>query len=112
MFSYLVPLFAVGLLFSSPIVELLTGRAAPPPQIRRTPLPQINKDLLALEATNHSAELSTCGTDAYAVHVFSREPLVVYIENFLSQEERAHLLEIRLAFVDDADMEAQSYLER
>ncbi|KAM7188669.1 hypothetical protein V8F20_010472 [Naviculisporaceae sp. PSN 640] len=95
MFSYLVPLFAVALFFYTPIVELITGRTAPPPQLRRTPLPQINEDLLAVEAANRSsAESSTCGTDAYSIHVFSREPLVIYLENFLSQDERKHLLEI------------------
>ncbi|KAK4212409.1 hypothetical protein QBC37DRAFT_425023 [Rhypophila decipiens] len=94
MFSYLVPLLAVALFFYSPIVEILTGRSAPPKQIRRTPLPPINKDLLALEATNRSTGPSSCGTDSYSIHVFSREPLVIYIENFISLEERTHLLEI------------------
>lgn len=97
MFSYLVPLLAVAFFFYNPIVERITGRTAPPPQLRRTPLPQINKDLLALEAANRSStEHLKCGADAYSVHVFSREPLVIYIEKFLSQHEKKHLLEIRL----------------
>ena len=93
MFPYIVPLLAFAFFFYNPIYDFLTAGKAPP-QLRRTPLPQINTELLALEA-NRSGEASKCGPDSYSVHVFSREPLVVYIENFLSLEERKHLLEIR-----------------
>lgn len=81
--------------FYNPIHDFLTA----PPQLHRTPLPQINTELLALEA-NRSGEASKCGPDSYSIHVFSREPLVVYIENFLSLEERKHLLEIRFVVRD------------
>lgn len=62
--------------------------------IRRTPRPRVNETLLALEEEDTSI---TCIEDVggYSMHLFSREPLVVYIENFVSKEERAHLLEIR-----------------
>ena len=37
----------------------------------------------------------TCPEHPYTVHIFSREPLVVYIENFVTEEEAAHLIAIR-----------------
>lgn len=33
--------------------------------------------------------------DAYQVHMLSREPLVIYVENFLSDAEADHLVDIR-----------------
>lgn len=91
MISYLLPLLAFALFFYNPIYDFLT--AAPPQQVRRTPLPQINTELLALESSNETS--SKCGADLYSIHVFSRDPLVIYIENFLSLAERRHLLDIR-----------------
>jgi prolyl 4-hydroxylase len=53
----------------------------------------LNESLLALP--DESFNGSECPADAYVVRLFSREPLVLYIENFLSEDERKHLLEIR-----------------
>jgi prolyl 4-hydroxylase len=39
-----------------------------------------------------------CADDAYRVHLFSRSPLVIYVENFLSRPETDHLLSIRFIF--------------
>ena len=36
-----------------------------------------------------------CPHHDFVAHVFSRDPLVIYIENFLSAAEVAHLLESR-----------------
>ena len=36
-----------------------------------------------------------CPRQEYTAHVFNREPLVIYVENFLSQDEIAHLLDLR-----------------
>ncbi|QKX56699.1 uncharacterized protein TRUGW13939_03805 [Talaromyces rugulosus] len=36
-----------------------------------------------------------CPDDAYRVHLFSRSPLVIYVEDFLSVSETEHLLAIR-----------------
>jgi prolyl 4-hydroxylase len=89
MFSYLVAVLAIVLLYG-PVMQLLS--TAPPP-IRRTPRPQVNETLLAIEdVTNQTLQ---CPRDSYVVHVFSKAPLVVYIEHFLSADERSHLLQIR-----------------
>lgn len=99
MLSYALTVLAVLALYN-PIIQLLSSEPSSattattlPPQIRRTPRPQVNETLLALELTNGTA--LKCPEDLYSVHIFSKEPLVVYIENFLSADERSHLLEIR-----------------
>lgn len=89
MLSYVVAVLAFVLLYN-PITELLSSA---PPQIRRTPRPRVNETLLALEdSLNQTLQ---CPGDEYSVHIFSKEPLVIYIKNFLSAEERSHLLDIR-----------------
>lgn len=93
MFSYVVGLLACLLVLYNPLSQLLLGRSpSAAPQIRRTPRPAINESLLALD--DWAGNL-TCGNDRYSVHLFSKEPLIMYVEGFISKEERAHLLEIR-----------------
>ena len=49
-------------------------------------------DTLALPSEHqHTA----CSEHDYKTHVFSRDPLVIYLENFLSREEVADLLKLR-----------------
>lgn len=94
MFSYAVGLLACLLVLYTPLSQLIFGR--PPsaaPSIRRTPRPAVNESLLALDDWPGNL---TCGEDRYSVHLFSKEPLIIYIQGFLSLEERAHLLDIRL----------------
>ncbi|KAK3357736.1 hypothetical protein B0T25DRAFT_622449 [Lasiosphaeria hispida] len=90
MLSYVIAFVAFLLFFFNPLMQLLNPSA---PQIHRTPRPQLRNELLALESANGTNQLD-CGPDLYSVHVFSREPLVIYIENFLALNERKHLLEI------------------
>ena len=37
---------------------------------------------------------SNCKHPPYTIHIFSKSPLVIYISNFLTPEERLHLQEI------------------
>jgi len=37
----------------------------------------------------------TCPHHAYNIHIFSRDPLVIYIQSFLSNEEAEHLVRVR-----------------
>jgi prolyl 4-hydroxylase len=95
--TYVVGLVAFIVLFYNPILESISPTAAKP-QIRRRPRPQLNSDLLALEGEdveNPNLTSTGCPPDAYSVHIYSREPLVLYIEGFLTPDERAHLLDIR-----------------
>ncbi|KAK0645890.1 2OG-Fe(II) oxygenase family oxidoreductase [Cercophora newfieldiana] len=93
MLSYVFGFLAFMLVGYNPLIQFLQGLSSPrTPQIVRTPRPQLKEDLLALEDRNHS---NICSQDPqYSVHIFSREPLVIYVENFLTLEERVHLLEI------------------
>lgn len=58
-----------------------------------SPRPQLNESLLAIDGPN--ATEPDCPADSYTARILSREPLVIYLENFLSEDERAHLLEVR-----------------
>ncbi|KAH6654187.1 hypothetical protein BKA67DRAFT_592437 [Truncatella angustata] len=90
MFSYIVGGLAILLFFYNPIVQFLAPDAIG--RIPRTPRPAINESLLAVDGVNDMPP--TCGRDAYSIHLLSKAPLVVYIENFVTEGERKHLLEI------------------
>ncbi|ROW12537.1 hypothetical protein VMCG_00197 [Cytospora schulzeri] len=89
MFSYVVAFLAFLALYN-PIVQMLSPAAVP--RIHRIPRPRLNESMLALEEANGTS--LQCPEDSYSVHILSKEPLVVYLENFLSADERSHLLEI------------------
>ncbi|OLN88233.1 putative prolyl 4-hydroxylase 3 [Colletotrichum chlorophyti] len=89
MISYVVGLVAFVVFFFDPIARLLAPSGH---RIVRSPRPQMNESLLAVENPNDTA--LSCPPDTYSVRIFSKEPLVLYIENFLSPAERAHLLDI------------------
>ncbi|KAL0473373.1 oxidoreductase [Neurospora intermedia] len=101
MLSYAVALIGILIVFNSPLNNLLFSNNVNPnqcpgqiPQLHRIPLSKLNlkEDLIALEG-NSSLQCMP-HTPAPVVHVYSREPLVLYIENFLSLDEREHLLGI------------------
>jgi prolyl 4-hydroxylase len=58
-------------------------------------------DVSTLQATSLNASLIasdeplSCPSHSYNTFVVSREPLIIYVENFLSPEESQHLLDIR-----------------
>ena len=87
MFSYIIPLVALLIVFSNPIAQLFLS----PNRALRTERPAINESLLAIPGIGDGEGCQ----EGYKVHVWSAEPLVVYIEGFLSEGERAHLLETR-----------------
>lgn len=89
MFAYVVGLLAILLFVANPITQYFL------PQSSRalSPRPQLNESLLAIDGPN--ATVPNCPADAYGARILSREPLVVYLEGFLSESERKHLLEIR-----------------
>lgn len=93
MLSYIVALVAAFLFLADPISRYLSpsGRVKHSPNL--SPRPRLNESLLAIDGPNATAP--ECPPDTYVARVLSREPLVVYLENFLSDDERRHLLEIR-----------------
>jgi prolyl 4-hydroxylase len=54
---------------------------------------QLNSDLLSLE--DGVTVVCELGSDTYRTHIFSYNPLVVYIEGFLSAREADHLINVR-----------------
>ena len=101
MLSYIVGLVAIGILLANPISQLLfsdRSSSSPTPHRRQqtsklSPRPRLNESLLALDGPGDAPP--ECPPDAYVARILRREPLVVYLEGFLSEEERSHLLEIR-----------------
>ncbi|KAI0383027.1 hypothetical protein F5Y04DRAFT_37907 [Hypomontagnella monticulosa] len=89
MFSYVVAGIAVLLFAYNPVIHYFSPE---PARLPRTPRPRINESLLAIDATNQT--FPDCPPDSYSVHIFSKAPIVIYIENFVSEDERSHLLEI------------------
>lgn len=91
MLSYAVALVAFLLFFANPILQYFSPDRSD--SRHHSARPQLNESLIAIESSNDTT--IDCPHDAYSVHILSREPLVMYIENFLSAAERKHLLEIR-----------------
>ncbi|EHK17060.1 uncharacterized protein TRIVIDRAFT_112751, partial [Trichoderma virens Gv29-8] len=91
MLAYIVGLLAILLFVSNPITQYFLPQSS---RARNSlsPRPQLNESLLAIDGAN--ATVPSCPADAYGARILSREPLVVYLEGFLSESERKHLLEI------------------
>lgn len=92
MFSYLIGGIAALIFLINPISELFFPQQANARRDLSRP-PQLNESLLAINPPNFT--LPECPPDAYVAHILRSQPLVVYLENFLSQDEREHLLNIR-----------------
>ena len=93
MLSYIVALVAGLIFFANPISQLFYPKQPRTAAPNLSPHPRLNESLLAIDGPNATAP--ECPPDAYVARILSREPLVVYLENFLSDHERKHLLEIR-----------------
>ena len=93
MWSYIVGLVACLIIFANPITDLLYGKpSGRPASSKLSPRPELNESLLAIDGPD--APALQCPQDTYKARVLRREPLVVYLEDFLSEEERNHLLTI------------------
>jgi prolyl 4-hydroxylase len=92
MFQYVIGLLAIILVFSNPISDFLyPDRATRINDV--SPRPKFNESLLAIDPPN--ATTPECAPDGYVARILSREPLIIYLENFLNEGERKHLLDIR-----------------
>ena len=90
MFPFVVAGVALLLFFYNPLQEYFSAGPRP---YASSPRPAINESLLAIDAPNEG--LPNCPSDSYSIHILSKGPLVIYIENFLSTAERELLLDIR-----------------
>lgn len=91
MFSYVVVGVALLLFFYSPLQEYFSSGGVRPHVY--TPRPAINESLLATDAPGD--RVPECAPHSYSIHILSKAPLVIYIENFLPTAERELLRDIR-----------------
>lgn len=91
MLSYIVGGIAILLFLANPISQIFFPQSSVP---RRLARPQLNESLLAINGPNDT--LPECPPSTYTARVLKSQPLVIYLENFLSDDDRKHLLEIRL----------------
>ena len=84
MIGYFLALVPLYIFLYQPLYNMIYG---PPP----TPPSQLalNESFIAL------GEPLSCPSHNFDIHIFSREPLIIYITSFLSPEESQHLLAIR-----------------
>ncbi len=94
--EYLVFLVPLYLLVGAPIRRALFGDPTVPEEGRRAgfqnaaEIPASLLKSLALPDPD-----LRCPEHAYKARIYSRDPLVVYLEGFLSEEERRHIVDIR-----------------
>lgn len=106
LFQYAIFAVAAYVLAGAPLQTLLSGkvgqkRGSTVVSYGRSEISQDKLESLAIEDRN-----LTCSEHAYAgVHVLSREPLVVYVEGFLSEVEVGRVLDERYVF--DVGLKAQ-----
>jgi hypothetical protein len=86
MIGYFFAIFPFYILVYLPLSHWFHGS----PQRTTNPISQIlNTSLIATD------EPLSCPSHGYNIHILSLEPLMMYIESFLSEKESKHLLEIR-----------------
>jgi prolyl 4-hydroxylase len=91
MYSYIITGIAFLIVFYNPINHMIWPNDSPS---RPSGRPSLNESLIAID---DGADSILCPPDGYQTHILSRQPLVVYIENFISDKEIAHLIGLRYA---------------
>lgn len=86
MIGYIVALLPLYIFVYLPVSNILFGTAPKPSQ----EVFHLNSSFIA------SNEPLYCPSHKYSTHILSLEPLVIYIESFVSSDESSHLLKIRL----------------
>jgi len=81
--QYVFLLGAAYVFLGAPILQILTGTSNSNTNSHSQP------DDLVYPSGN-----LTCPPHEYNVHILTRDPLVIYIPNFLSDEEADHLVEL------------------
>lgn len=89
-FGYLIALIPAYILVFAPLSRLILGPQGSENDILDTS--QLDPNLLSLIDPD---EVLDCSSHSYNVHIFSRAPLVIYIESFLSDDEASHMVRER-----------------
>lgn len=85
MLGYIAAILPLYIFVYLPVSNTLFGTS-------QKPLARVTEFNSSFIATN---EPLSCPTHKYNTHILSQEPLVIYIEDFLSPDESTHLLKIR-----------------
>lgn len=93
MLIYAIFFLAAALFFANPISRFFSWPQPTQEGSHWAPPPTLNRSLLAIDGPDDA--VPECPPDTFAARILRTEPLVVYLEGFLSLEERDHLLEIR-----------------
>lgn len=88
--SYIFALLPLYILLYLPLSNLLFPRP-----ILTTSTFTLNTTFIATEDTDVFNPAASCPPHSYELHILSQEPLMIYIENFLSKEEQEHLVKVR-----------------
>lgn len=90
MFSYIVGGFAILIILANPISQFFYPQSQ---HSRDWTRPQLNESLLAINAPNDT--VPDCAATSFTAHILKSQPLVVYLEKFLSGTDREELLRLR-----------------
>jgi prolyl 4-hydroxylase len=93
MIGYIFALLPFYIFIYLPLSQLLFPSSSSSPSRPSSPSDHehtFNASFVALEDPD-----LVCPDHTYSTHILSREPLVLYLENWLSNDEITHLLEIR-----------------
>jgi hypothetical protein len=85
MLGYIAAILPLYIFVYLPVSNTLFGASQKP----SAGFTQFNSSFIAAN------EPLSCPTHKYNTHIISQEPLVIYIEDFLSPDESTHLLKIR-----------------
>jgi prolyl 4-hydroxylase len=90
--GYLIALIPAYIFVLAPVSRLIFGTDSDASQNEVLDTSKIDPKLLSLISPD---EVLNCSSPPYNVHIFSRAPLVIYIESFLSDDEASHLVRER-----------------
>lgn len=91
-FGYLIALIPAYILVFAPISRLIFGPYSQGSANDVLDTSKLDPNLLSLIDPD---EVLNCSSHSYNVHIFSRAPLVIYIESFLSEDEASHMVRER-----------------
>lgn len=90
MIGYIFALLPLYMILYLPISRMFNGS---PEELTTSDFNVLNNSLIATD------EPLFCPSHGYITHILSLEPLIVYIEDFLSANETEHLLKIRFVYI-------------
>lgn len=94
MIGYIVALLPLYIFVYLPLSSMIFGTSQKPSIQHAT----FNSSLIATDDGDQPLSGVSCPSHDYNTFILSREPLIIYVEKFLSSDESKHLLDIRYTF--------------